>query len=185
MAKSKLRIRWLTVAPEALGRSQPDEEAEIDEEAERILAKEHLHRAMEISIASSLSHKTGPHKYGIDDRFAGHFWATGNDSDSDQEVVEEEPHTARSKVSAVDCISSEELCRAQVTALRTKGLNKAPVRAQAGKIRPWEGPLPAPRISHKLALGDIIVKAQARHEMDHPAWKRAMTASVHRGQKDR
>jgi hypothetical protein len=82
MAKSKLRIRRLTLAPGGLrrGREEDDNEA-IDGVAARILAKEHLHRAVEVSVESSLMHKSGRQVHGIDDRFSGRFWTTGNESD--------------------------------------------------------------------------------------------------------
>jgi hypothetical protein len=84
MAKSKLRIRRLTLAPGGLrrGREEDDNEA-IDGVAARILAKEHLHRAVEVSVESSLMHKSGRQVHGIDDRFSGRFWTTGNESDSE------------------------------------------------------------------------------------------------------
>jgi hypothetical protein len=85
MAKSKLRIRRLTLAPGGLrrGREEDDNEAIDGVVAARILAKEHLHRAVEVSIESSLMHKSGRQVHGIDDRFSGRFWTTGNESDSE------------------------------------------------------------------------------------------------------
>jgi hypothetical protein len=78
LTKCKLHLRQLTLAPEALGHVQSEEEVgEIDEEADRILTHVHLHRAVEVAIESSLSHRTGPHAHGVNDRLHGHFWASG------------------------------------------------------------------------------------------------------------
>jgi hypothetical protein len=84
MAKSKLRIRRLTLAPGGLRRGREEDDNEvIDGVAAHILAKEHLHRAVEVSIESSLMHKSGRQVHGIDDRFSSRFWTTGNESDSE------------------------------------------------------------------------------------------------------
>jgi hypothetical protein len=107
MAMCKLRIRRLTLAPGTLGPAQSEEEAgEIDEEEDRILARMHLHRAAEVSIESSLSHRTGPHVHGVDDRLCGRFWATGNDSESESDAVVEEQTDLLPNVSASDLKSS-------------------------------------------------------------------------------
>jgi hypothetical protein len=60
-------------------------EEEKNEEPERILANEHLHRTVEISITSSSSHRTGPHVHGVDDRVDGRFWALGSNSESEDD----------------------------------------------------------------------------------------------------
>jgi hypothetical protein len=56
MVSCKLCIRRLTLALGALSHVQSEEaSSEIDEEANRIIAREQLHRALEISVDSSLS----------------------------------------------------------------------------------------------------------------------------------
>jgi hypothetical protein len=56
MVSCKLCIRRLTLALGALSHVQSeDASSEIDEEANRIIAREQLHRALEISVDSSLS----------------------------------------------------------------------------------------------------------------------------------
>jgi hypothetical protein len=66
-----------------------------------------------------------------------------------------------------------------------EGARRASKRAHAPRLRPWEDPLPALRISPKLSIDDIIGKAQVRYELDHPGLKLAKMATVHRGHKVR
>jgi C1A family cysteine protease len=66
----------------------------------------HLHRAVEVSIESSFSRRTGPHVHGVDDRLCGRFWATGNDSESESDAVVEEQTDLLPNVSASDLKSS-------------------------------------------------------------------------------
>jgi hypothetical protein len=74
MSKSKLRVKCLTLAPRGIRWVQTEEDDEaIDEEAARILLKQHLHRVVEISVESSLAHKLGRHVHWIDDRLSGCF----------------------------------------------------------------------------------------------------------------
>jgi hypothetical protein len=154
MAKCKLRIRRLTMALGALRWSQSEEDdEEIDEEAERILTNKHLHRAVEISIKSSLAQKTRPHIHGIDDRLTDQFWASGNDSDSGLEWVVEEERKPNSKVRVVDCFSKARFCRIQGTAQRGNQVIKTVSRAPAATSCLWEGPLPPPRCWVDLSAG--------------------------------
>jgi hypothetical protein len=61
MTKCKLRVRRLTLAPGRIKEVHAEEEdVDIDEEATRILAREHLHHVVEILIASSLAEKIRP-----------------------------------------------------------------------------------------------------------------------------
>jgi hypothetical protein len=62
----------------------------------------------------------------------------------------------------------------------SKGLKKAQsakLRMRVPKVRPWEGPLPAPRISPKLLIGDIIEKAQDQFEIDCPCLELAKSVA--------
>jgi hypothetical protein len=165
MTKCKLRVRRLTLALGCIEQEQAEEEVvDIDEEAARILAREHLHRAVEISITSSLSQKSGCNIHGVDDRLSGRFWATGNDSDSELESGEEDLPNPNPNVSIVDRnLVCDYLCVAQ----QADGEIKTTARTQAPRQRPWEGPLPSPRISPRLTIGDAIVKAKVRFQMDH------------------
>jgi hypothetical protein len=48
---------------------------------------------------------------------------------------------------------------------RSQRTEEANLQGHGGKCEqmPWQGPLPAPRISPKLAIGDAIAKASIRH----------------------
>jgi hypothetical protein len=47
--------------------------------------------------------------------------------------------------------------------------------ARAPRIHPWEGPLPAPRISPMLSIGNIITKAKVCYETDRPGSTRGLS----------
>jgi hypothetical protein len=114
MAKCKLHVRRLTLVPGALRRrNAEDDEGVIDDLAESILAREHLHQAVQISTESSPAKKMGPHIHGIDDRLSGRFWATGNDSESELGSVVEEQYDLSSKVSVVDSNTVVWFCKDQ------------------------------------------------------------------------
>jgi hypothetical protein len=103
MTRNKLHVRWLMLAPGALRLSSSDEEVDAsDEEASHIHDNEQLHRAWEVAIESSLPRRTGPQLHGIDDRFVGRFWATGNDSDSEPKVEQEDQPDRRLKVNVAN-----------------------------------------------------------------------------------
>jgi hypothetical protein len=148
-----------------------------DEEAGRFRDLERLHRAIEISIVSLMARKTSQHVHGMDDRITGMFWATGNDADSKMETEEDEPSMRQSEVSVVNFNTNRGWCKVQEESKGLKKARSAKLRMRVPKVRPWEGPLPAPRISPKLLIGDIIEKAQDQFEIDCPCLELAKSVA--------
>jgi hypothetical protein len=86
MARSKLCVRRLTLAPGALGQARSEEGVDVlVDEINHIMDRENLHRAVEVSIESSLSRRTRLHIHGVEERIGGHFWLSGNESDSESQ----------------------------------------------------------------------------------------------------
>jgi hypothetical protein len=184
MGKCKLRIRRLTLATRA-GSEEPDEDDDKADDDERLLAGEYMHQALEISVASSSSRVVRPHIHGVEDRIGGRFWAMPSDSESDSEEVDQlacsmnmlsinsplsqtsgkslsSPETsgAYHKKGAVSPVVAQ--ADGGSTGGRVTGVmsSKAAKAASKKVIRPWEGPLPPPRMSPKLSFGDILEKAK-------------------------
>jgi hypothetical protein len=179
MVKCKLRVRHLTLVPGALQRqSGAVDEGAIDDEANHILAREHLHWAVEVSVESSLVKKSGPHIHGVDVRFLGQFWAMGCDSESDLGSEEEDQFEYGAKVRPIVSSAVVGFCEIQRVLQRELEVRNKAMNAQAPRLQPWEGPLPAPRISPKLSIGNTIGKAHVRIEMDRPCVRAAKEVSV-------
>jgi hypothetical protein len=86
VGRCKVRICRLTLAPGALtewAEEKADEDQDL--EAERILAREQPHHALDLSIAASSSQRVPPHVHGVDSRIVGRFWASNSSSDSEAE----------------------------------------------------------------------------------------------------
>jgi hypothetical protein len=114
--------------------------------------------------------------HGIDDRITDKFWATGNTADSKMETEEDESPARRSEVSAVNFNTNGGWCRVQEEWKGLKKTQKVKVCMPVPKVHPWEGPLPAPRISPELLIGDILEKAQDQYEIDHQCLGNSMSA---------
>jgi hypothetical protein len=174
MVKRKLRVRRLTLAPGALGDSLVEGVGDKkDDEAELFLPQEHLRRAVEIAVVSSSSRRTGPHVHGVVDRVRGRFWSPSSDSESE----EDEGNVLLPGSGSVD----------HGIKLQPRGWVTQPVDEKApngrttsgivigSKVSPWVDPLPAPRISPKLSMGDVIAKAKVSASVIHP--RRSMVSS--------
>jgi hypothetical protein len=182
MGKCKLRIRRLTLATRA-GSEEPDEDDDKADDDERLLAGEYMHQALEISVASSSSRVVRPHIHGVEDRIGGRFWAMPSDSEevdqlacsmnmlsinsplsqtSGKSLSSPETSGAYHKKGAVSPVVAQ--ADGGSTGGRVTGVmsSKAAKAASKKVIRPWEGPLPPPRMSPKLSFGDILEKAKVR-----------------------
>jgi hypothetical protein len=123
-----------------------------------------------------MARKSEQHVHGIDDRIASKLWATGNAADSEMETEEDESAVRRSKVSVVNFNTNGGWCRVQEEWKGSKKTRSAKVCMPVPKVRPWEGPLSAPRISPKMLIGDILEKAQDQYEIDHQCLGNSMSA---------
>jgi hypothetical protein len=135
---------------------------------------------MEVAIESSLPRRTGPHSHGIDDRFVGHFWATGNDSNFKPEVVQEDQPDSRIKVNVADSNLAVERYFMEGVSKLPKESRRASERDHGPRLRPWKGPLPAPRKSPKVTISDIVAQAHVRFEQDRPELETVRTVVAHR-----
>jgi hypothetical protein len=103
-----------------------------------------LHRALEISVDSSLSQRTRPHVHGVE-RNGSRFWASGNDSESESEVAMEE-QADLPDVSVLDGQFSLGFNNVQSKSKMGKTVRRLVEQPHALMIRPWEGPLLAPSL---------------------------------------
>jgi hypothetical protein len=88
MGKCKVRIHRLTLAPGDLENRAHDVKLEgLAKEEDRILDHELLKNALEVSIASSSTRKIRSHVHRVNRGISGRFWASGCDSDSDEDAV--------------------------------------------------------------------------------------------------
>jgi hypothetical protein len=91
-------LRDHTLAPGFLARKVEGSAAKaLDDEAELILACEHLQHALDLSAAASSSRRVRPHVHGVGSRIKGRFWASGSSSDSESEDNVLSDHRASSQ----------------------------------------------------------------------------------------
>jgi hypothetical protein len=90
--QDKLRIPRLTLAPKAVTEAAKEHgvqgEVTLDPVNELSLAAEHLHRAVEVAIASSSMHRP-QNVHGIEDRIGRRFWARESDLESETDEVDQ------------------------------------------------------------------------------------------------
>jgi hypothetical protein len=178
MGHCKVRICHLTLAPGVLTqRSGEAEEEDQDLEVECILAHEHLQQVMHLSVVASSARWVWPHVHGVDS-IVGRFWASNISSESGDEnedmidgLVTSLGHLSidsSAKPSAAllgheESISSM-LVHYQEVASHSRVSREAVVSWHSTpEPRPWKGPLPAPRSSLRLTIGDAIANAKILH----------------------
>lgn len=93
MRGKTLRVRRLTLPPATCLEVPPSEDGSADPEQDRILAREHLARELEVALSFPARHS--PTVHGVEDRLGYRFWARDEDDedsvtdlDSDSEVDE-------------------------------------------------------------------------------------------------
>jgi hypothetical protein len=169
MGRCKVRIRRLTLAPGAIA-GKVDESAakDLDEMAGHILAREHLHHALDLSVAASSSRRVRPHAHGVGSRIEGWFLASDSSSESETEADVLIDH----RVTSQGLVSTRPPVRPSVPLPSQKAeFSRAPMAGSRIPLskevcmpdhrvksfrQPWQGPLPAPRQSPKLTIGDAI-----------------------------
>jgi hypothetical protein len=92
MAKSKVRVHRLTLAPSSdagdEGGSIPKEVGE--DERQTLLEKEQMARMTDISIMSGERTHARPRVHGVEPTWRSKFWASGEDIDSSANSEDEE-----------------------------------------------------------------------------------------------
>jgi hypothetical protein len=168
MGKNKLRVRRLTLAPRI---STKDDEEDGDTDGDLVLAVEHLHRVVEVAVASSSTRPKPVH--GVEDRIGRRFWARDSDSDSDVNEVDHlatslsklainptsEPDTSRESASSSEtaAVSTSPEIKPEKEASSKRSGNEAEAKL---KVQPWRGPLPPPRTSPRRTFGDALASTQ-------------------------
>jgi hypothetical protein len=185
MGKNKLRVRRLTLAP----RATTEETEKTGEEGKEsdgnlFLAVEHLHRVVEVTIASSSMKKTKS-AHGIEDRIGRRFWARDSDSESKADEVDHlatcmsklatnpSPELDMSWGSVSSMVTYSSAVAAEVATpemKHTKEVSSSTPRTLAKrsgdnfdanrKIQLWSGPLPPPRTSPRRTFRDALASTQ-------------------------
>jgi hypothetical protein len=180
MAREKLRVRRLTLAPPSgLGEEEcADGQDQKDEEERFMLDKERMARTTEIAITAGQRNTQRAHVHGVEQLQGSKFWDTGNEDDSSEESETEEatPTLIREALEAGFTIEQLRQAEAELetpspstpkvvrTNLKEDSMAKQIVgtwitnRRKNGK--PWTGPLPPPRKSPLRTLGDALAKAR-------------------------
>jgi hypothetical protein len=85
MAK-KSRVRCLTLAPATELRDLVDAGLQVDDEESRMLQREQMARAMDISLIVGQGKHQSPHIHGVEHGMGSKFWANGDDYSSAESV---------------------------------------------------------------------------------------------------
>jgi hypothetical protein len=191
MGKSKLRVRRLTLAPNAVA-GESDSNQQRDEEAEeerRMLDREHLRRITEVSLIAGegKGKHTKPHVHGVEPTWGSKFWASGNDDTSTEASDDEDITTPTLMSESLEAGFTVEHLRQAEADLRTPTSSTGKVRVNLSECsiskkivdawinnrrnigKPWCGPLPPPRESPLRTLGDALAnaKVQIRRKASH------------------
>jgi hypothetical protein len=182
MGKCKVRIHRLTLAPGAIGDGKVREElGTVVEEASRILDQERHHRAMEVLVASSSIRQPHPHVHGVKSQLRGRFWAVDSESESkseDEVIVQLSRSLDKLSLSSPlgslgpasgfvsSCVATLEVTETQSVkssvgcAVSSCSVPSKHHQMSRLKPEPWAGPLPSPRVSPKVSLGDVLEKVK-------------------------
>jgi hypothetical protein len=190
MAKAKLRMRRLTIAPRSDlhdGRVYEDSNDDEENQAMRRLDRERFARAIELSVAAREGNRKGFHMHGKEPEFSSKFWAKddGENSDSESEEDEQVKESEKEDITTPMLLSEAlnvgfsleqiKLAEAelespqQMTTKVRSNLKQGSISKQIvdvwmanhkGKAEPWSGPLPPPRMSSLRTLGDMFAKAK-------------------------
>jgi hypothetical protein len=88
MAKARLRVKRLTLAPLSNLCADKDDE---EDQAQLCLDRERLSRAIDLSVAAGEGNRIGNHKHGVEPNFTSKFWAKdGSSSDSEEDDASSE-----------------------------------------------------------------------------------------------
>lgn len=181
--KASLRIRRLTLPPAGRGSNQNEPEISQEEiDDQWMLDKEHMARALELTMATSTSQR--PHVHGVESWRGSRFWAISEEEDSD------EASETESTESEVNSITSTELLQeAKEAGFTMSDIEKAVLELRSpspgskksntvkweGSVakriidtlverrtscKPWQGRLPPPRVSPLRTLGDALAQAK-------------------------